>query len=269
MPRGGGRSYLAGQGLISDWPMWEGNGGSTSFVRSGEIAIPIANAVWGRGRVGLGMQGTGTDTDYFRIPDSEVSVGLRQQLPLSVEVVFEQLSAPTTGQGSAIWQNHSRTVAYAGMKIGVFPGTLIPHLLLGDNSGASAADRKSWFGSTAIQDNVIYHAIFSVGGFGAGDAEIFINGLVESMTDSGTGSSLGYSSAGNGVTFCGGDAPNYEGFDGRVYSLKYFNRRIFATEAKMRANRLYSDIFSIPYPVETPPVVPTPDRLFSRLRRTA
>lgn len=243
-PRGGGVAYLATPGLVASYPLWDGVGAAQSRVRADKLFPAGSGATWGAGRIGVGAQGAGGASDYFSVPNSAVSIGIKQPLPLSVELVFEPLVVPAS-TNALIWHNNANGTNYSGFHLNWALTTHLLQMQVGDGSGATSASRATWLGTEVLAVNEIYHVIASAGAVGAANGELFVNGRLDPTSFSGTGAAMGYNSSGNGFCICGGGSATTEAFAGRVYLLNYFNRRIFAAEAEARFNNLFRDAFAL------------------------
>lgn len=245
----GGFVYTSEEGHVATFAMDDASDAMQFGMRNTALR-PAGNGALDNGQIGQALRGpvSPATTDFWRqhqvgaTAPATLSAGFQQGFPLSWEVVVEPLGFPVTTYAS-IAHNAGETNVYNGMNLQWRPtGEL--RIFVGDGTGNTASDFKSWEGTAQLTAGKIYHIIASAGGVGSADAEIFINGIKDPIaTEAGTGAAIGYSGTVDiGFAVAGGNIQSAEAFNGRLYLVRFFNRRIFEAEAGVRYRRIWREM---------------------------
>lgn len=277
LPHGEGRAYVSGKGIVRQFQCGEPSPQMAKTLYHAALRPNSAgDASKTAGVLGRGLWADGSSAnDFWRqhqvgdtSPVTSGSTGFQRSFPISVELVFEAYSLPASSF-DLVFGNGVNTGRHAGFNVHIRPSGAL-RLFIGDGSGNGLSDLFSWEGTANITTNTPYHVIMSAGAVGAGNGEIFINGIKDTIsTTAGTASDIGYHSSG-AVGFCaaGGNAALGEPFHGRVYAVAFFNRRIFETEAGVRYRRLWRGLRAPQLMVEgsgAPVSTAVASRLMSRM----
>lgn len=244
LDRGGG-SYTDPAripGHVWGIPIWESTGrrypAPNAFSHSGQSQGTVIRMA---GPGGPAAAVDGTLANHIALNDSAGSLRLQKALPLTVEAIVEKFSTTGAALMQIVFTNCADPTQYAGLTVGVSAADLMI-ANMGDNTGATGADRRTVRGTTVLANNQIYHLIWSLDTTTTG--RFYLNGHPETLgVIDGTGGAMAYDTNRGGAVG-GGGHPNSLGFNGRVYMVNFLTRPIFDAEALIRARdpwRSYRD----------------------------
>lgn len=217
-------------------PLWEGGGARTielmRWTGAGYYAAWETAPNWATGTAGIAVQNDGTDAGGLEMEGSFTTFSkIKQQVPLSIEVVIQPNSPPASG--GTIFANDVAGAGYTGFQLRhTAAGTVAVEIC--DGGGALSTNRLTWASTTTLTANQMYHIAATVRGGGAGGASMWINGRPESLSLTGTGNTtIGYSSGPAKIIGKGRSSTN--GFSGRLYLLAFYNREFMDREVHLRA----------------------------------
>ena len=269
LPTGEGRTYVSGKGVIRHFKLGEPGQMAKTLYNTALRPNSAGAASKTVGALGRGLWADGSSVnDFWRQHQVGAttpliqSTGFEQQFPLSVELVFEFYSLPVSTY-DLIFGNAIASSRHAGFQAQIRPSGKL-RLFTGDGTGATSSDLFSWEGTAVLAAQTPYHVIMSAGAVGTGNGEIFVNGMSDAISaTAGTAVDIGYTSTtAVGFVAAGGNATLAEAFHGRVYSLAFFNRRIFAAEAGVRFRRMWRELR--PGQIHKPAVPSSPPADFGR-----
>ncbi len=96
-----------------------------------------------------------------------------------------------------------------------------------DGTGSGVADRSSALTTTTFPINTWHHVVFNYVSANKADFEIYVNGVSQPVTTSGTGGSVAYSPSFNGAI---GKYLNLASFGGQISNVRVYNRKLSSQE---------------------------------------
>jgi len=207
--------YLEGAGPIAHWKFDEGSG-TIAYDSAGDNDGTIYGAQWTSGIIDGALDFDGVD-DYVDLGNDS---NLKPPLPVTLcaWVSFSQ-------SGRTIIGLDDSSSAYYGLWMDI---NVENHqtVAFGDGTGwGSSSYRRGKYGTTALSPDVWYHVVGVARG--ATDMSIYINGVDDGGTYSGSGGSLAYSS-GNATIATSHYHDLY--FEGKIDDVRIYDRALSAGE---------------------------------------
>ncbi|MDF1498837.1 MAG: LamG domain-containing protein, partial [Patescibacteria group bacterium] len=170
---------------------------------------------------GTGMQFDGVD-DYV---DFGNSATLKPPLPITILawVNFEQL-----GSYEFLFLNDEMVSSYNGFLLAKTSADQI-YVNYGDGIGAGPTDRRTKVGTTTLSVETWYHVVAVIRG--PSDIDLYINGVDDGGTYSGTGGSMAYTTANAKIS------NNINPFNGSLDDVRIYNRALSADEIRQHYNQ--------------------------------
>ncbi|MBN2457196.1 MAG: PEP-CTERM sorting domain-containing protein [Sedimentisphaerales bacterium] len=168
--------------LVS-WYRFEENADDSAGSNHGTVYGDLG---WTEGKVGDALQFDGVG-DYVDLGNDAslkplLSVSLCAWIKLSALDVVQQI----------IHLNAAQTEPYAGTNLAVMPDNYIK-ISYGDGMGTGPSHRRSKYGTSILQSDTWYHIVGVIRG--PEDMDIYIDGIDDEGTYSGTGGPLAYTTA--------------------------------------------------------------------------
>jgi subtilisin family serine protease len=216
--------YLEGAGPISHWTLDEG-AGTTAYDSAGDNDGTLyGDANWVDGQVGSHALEFDGDGDYVDVGNDS---SLKPPLPLTLSawISFSQ-------NGATIVSLDDWSSTYNGVVLDLNAASHVS-VSFGDGyGGGGPSHRRSKTGSAVLNADTWYHAAAVVRD--ATDMELYVNGVDDGGSYSGSGGSLAYSS-GNASIATAHSAGIY--FDGKIDDVRVYDRSLSAEEVWL----LYQD----------------------------
>ena len=232
-------------GPIAEWRMNEcsgttihdesgnGNNGTLNLGSSGQTSAGTcsanANTSWWNGRTGkydASLNFDGTD-DYTDIPNVS---SLKPQLPITIAAWIKANSV--SGSGPIFSNDVCTTNNYYGVWLGISDGKL--NINFGSGGIIDPGSRRTKSSTTTLATNQWYHVAAIIRG--ATDMDLYINGVNDGGSYSGSGGSLLYSANTGAV----GRKSSVNGvmsyFNGKIDNVKIFNYALTAEQIKQDYN---------------------------------
>lgn len=209
------------EGLVSYWKLDDGSGIIASDSQGSNVGT-IVGAAWTTGQVGSALTFDGVD-DYVDLGNSS---SLKQPLPVTISA---WIKLSVLGQHGQIVGLGEQVSTYSGIFLEIFANNALV-LSYGDGGPQYSQNRRSKLGTTALEADRWYHVTAVIRG--ATDMSLYINGIDDGGTYSGTGGRLVYSSTGHScLGICMG---RHEGldlvFDGAIDEVSVYNQALAAKE---------------------------------------
>jgi hypothetical protein len=208
--------YLEGAGPISHWMFDEGTG-STAHDSAGDNDGTIYGAQWTSGQINGALDFDG-DGDYVDVGNDS---SLKPPLPLTLcaWISFSQNGAVFISLDD--WSSST----YYGVVLNLNAASHVS-VNFGDGNGSGGSSyRRSKTGTTVLIADTWYQAAAVIRG--ATDMDIYINGMDDGGSYSGSGDSLAYSS---GNASIGTSSPDGPYFDGKIDDVRIYDRVLSAEE---------------------------------------
>jgi len=216
--------------LVAHWKFDEGTG-TTAYDSAGTNNGTISGPVWAAGQIGGALEFDGVN-DYVNMGSDS---SLKPDLPvtLSAWVRLDEIN-----RYNFIIFTDNRMTRYYGIWFYVANNNNTLQLGYGDGGIKDMWHRRSKAGTTALLHDVWYHVAAVVKG--PKDMSIYINGVDDGGTYSGTGGTLAYSADGDVfVGTSGGDNLCY--LDGLIDDVRIYNCALDANQvAKLYVSGLPS-----------------------------
>jgi len=233
VPGAGGYNIGASQGTGSGttgpagyWALDEGTGTTTSdFSGHGNNGTLTNSPTWIAGKLGNALTFNGTSS-YVNLNNATTSGVLKPTLPVTISAWIKL----TSNSGSQIVFTSDEWDAgkYAGCNLSINAGVL--GCAYGNAAGGNSSGfRQSKSGTTVLAINTWYHVAAVIQS--AANMSLYINGVDDGGTYSGTGSTLGYTTATSKI----GTGGSSQYFNGTIDDVRFFNRVLSSTEIELLA----------------------------------
>jgi len=209
--------------LVSHWKFDEGTG-PTASDSEGSNEGTITGASWITGLLGgaLDFDGSG---DYVNVGNDD---SLEIDITNSNVTISAWVYPKVLDNYEPVFAADDYDGAYYGYMLMITPDGYV-WLTYGDGTGAGSNNRRTKTGTTSLQTNTWYHVVGIIRG--ATDMSIFINGIDDGGTYSGTGGDVSYSSASASIGRVRFGTLDNE-FNGSIDEVMVFNREL--TEGEVR-----------------------------------
>jgi len=218
-------------GLVGHWTfdgrnLWENATDSSPTGANGKLTN-FTSTTTRAGKLGQALEFDGSN-DYVDVGES---TAFESALPVSVAawVYFDNFT-----DDSSIFRANDEDGRYNGYWCEIDNSTQELRAHFGNGGGANSGSRESKFGNTALKSRQWYHVACVIRG--ADDMDLYIDGVDDGGSYSGTGSTLFYDTTAGikhtiGIDTGGTD----EFFDGRLDDVRVYNRAL----SKSEIERLY------------------------------
>jgi len=220
------------QGLISHWKFDEGQG-SIAYDSVGNNDGTVYGAVWTTGQVNGALSFDGLD-DYVDVGNDS---SLKPPLPVTLSA-WIRLSSLASPQVIVALDDHS--IGRYGIGFFVMHENNL-QISYADGGSPGPASRRTKNGATALSANTWYHVAAVLRG--PRDMDIYINGVDDGGTYSGTGGSLTYSASGH--SFIGSDAAVRSYLNGKIDEVAIYNRALSAEEIQQLYQGEFADLVGL------------------------
>ena len=210
------------QGLVGWWPMWEGAGGKTLDISGKNNHGTLTNEpLWSGG--GLKFDATNDWVD--------VGADVRPSLPVSIHVRCMFRSTSAAGGLFASDKTNISTIIHSGFVLSqgfITAGKIA--LFYGDNTANNSTGRRTKSGTTTPSNNVV-HSITGVIR-GATDMSIWLNGIDDGGTYSGTGGSMVYRNDSGAIGMYSDTGGTLRVVNGNIFDCRVWSRALSALEVQ-------------------------------------
>jgi len=207
-----------GNDPISHWMLDEGTGLTAYDSVGSNHGILVNGPIWTTGQIDGALSFDGID-DYVDLGND---TSLKPPLPVTLSA---WINLSQNDKTIISLDNCSSTYYGVWMNVNLANQLTIG---FGDGSGwGSGSYRRSKEGTTPLNAGTWYHVVAVVGG--ATDMSLYVNGIDDGGTYSGTGGTLVYSSGNASI-----GTKHYEGicFDGMIDDMRLYNRALSAEEVQ-------------------------------------
>jgi hypothetical protein len=208
-------SFTTGSVVVSHWKLDEGSGTTAYDSSGGNDGTLVNGPVWTTGQIGGALNFDGMN-DYINLGNSS---SLKLPLPVTISA---WIRLNTTGLVQKIMCIDSQsTVTYYGIWFFVQSNNKLM-INYGDGRGGDGpAYRRSKVGTTALASGSWYHVVAVLQG--PTDMTLYINGVDDGGTYSGSGTSLAYSAA-TSLIGCGNSSDGY--LNGIIDDVRFYDRAL-------------------------------------------
>jgi hypothetical protein len=203
-------------GLISHWEFDEGSG-TTAYDSAGDNDGAIYGATWTGGQIGGALSFDGVD-DYVDVGNDS---SLKPPLPVTLSA---WVNLTSLGSPQCIMGLDAQTSDYYGIWWYVLSAGDL-EISYGDGGGKGVEHRRSKVGTTALAADTWYHIAAVLRG--PTDISLYINGIDDGGTYSGSGGSIAYLSA---SSLIGINHDSQCALGGKIDDVRIYNRALSAEE---------------------------------------
>jgi hypothetical protein len=211
-------------GPVGYWECNEGAGTTTAdFSGNGQTGTLVNSPTWVAGMLGDALNFNGTSS-YVGLKDASLTSPLKTALPISISAWIYIKN----GSGShTIFASDNWIGVHAGSLLQITNGVLSCDY--GNGHGNSSLYRQTKVGTTVMKTGQWYHVAAVMQG--PASMNLYVNGVDDGGTYSGTGGSIAYTTAASKI---GTDGTNY--FNGTIDDVRLYNRGLTPTEVELLAN---------------------------------
>jgi len=209
--------YIQGA-WVSHWKFDEG-AGSTAYDSAGNNDGTLNGPQWVSGKTGDYALDFDGEDDYVDLGNDDA---LKPPLPVTI-AGWVKLS--DSGKLQRLISIDEQSSKYYGLWLEVQATDKVSVSFGDGRGGASQAYRRSKVGTTTLGTGTWYHVAGVMRG--AGDMDVYVNGLDDGGSYSGSGLSLAYSSGSSSIGY--EDGARYY-FDGVIDDVRFYDRALSAGE---------------------------------------
>ena len=216
---------LLANGPVSNWRFDEGSG--TSALDSGTAGITgsLANSpTWVTGMFSGALNFNGTSS-YVNLNNTGATGPLKPPLPVTISA---WIKLSTTSGYQAIFSSDNFNSLFAGCNLEIASGVLACNY--GTAGGYGTQFRREKVGKTVFKAGQWYHVAAVIQG--PTSMNLYVNGVDDGGTYSGTGGSLGYTTTSSKI----GSNTGTSYFNGAIDDLRFYNRALSPTEIQTLDN---------------------------------
>ncbi len=212
---------LLANGPVSNWRLDEGSG--TNALDSGTAGITgtlVNSPTFTSGWLGDALSFNGTSS-YINLNNTSATGPLKPALPVTISAWINLSSA--SGNRMIFSSDNFNTSVYAGYSISVSGGVL--NCAYGSATGGNGPQyRRTKAGTTVLAVGEWYHVAAVIQGPTA--MNLYVNGVDDGGTYSGTGGAIGYTTASSKI----GQSGSINFFSGIIDDVRVYNRILSPTE---------------------------------------